>query len=343
MNSNVVKRALCLLLVAAATLPVANAAGSDVSTSAGINPMTPLINQVVLTDTDNNPVSAIDVNREYYLTIHILEKNGMDDITSISASVMYAGEGSYMPQSIDKRCMYNFIWTNNATQCWESVPSGYLFTDSCLAVEETPYMSAITFAFRFDKVAMPSGPINTWAVEVDVEDRIGLTSDFDSFFFDVNDYVEMGGLPSALNLSSANMDPEEAWILQSPLDVGATITSNTEVTIYFYAQDLCLDNISIDAGSFFSVDVSNCIAGGLINSQYVGGNPVPEESTPLYTDAFDFSCSLDPSVEGYSDNCTTLLDVTIDVLEGKNVPNIPAGEYTGTWTFSIERGTGTTQ
>jgi len=317
------------------------AASGETDVQVRIIPIPPNINDATLKNLDGVNVSTIDVNREYKVVFCILDKNGIDDIESIHVKLFYAGDGNYVPQEFNKRCMYEVVWENTTQGTWYSTPSGYLGNTRSVKTL-SPSLFEFSFPFILDKVAIPTGSENTWKVEIEVDDTSGLADTLNDISFDVNDYIEWSGIPAQIDLTSANNEPESQWTLDSTLSIQTCITSNTEVNVLFKANDFSMDDISIDASSYFDIKANSSPSGGSVTVDFSSPNSVPSELTKIYQDAYSEQCGLNPSVEGYIDCNTTIVSFLIDVSSGKTVPCVPAGSYMSTWIFSIERGDGCT-
>lgn len=314
----------------------------EVETYVQILPFTPNLGEVRLTDLDGNVVGDVDVAREYLVSFDLLDKNGIYDISSVHVRIYYAGSGGLIPSSPDKRCSYEVVWENNGSSgTWQSYPAGYLGAHTSFK-KLSPCLFEYCFPFVLDKVSVPSGSENTWRVEVRVEDSSGLECTYDDLFFDVNDYIEWTGVPSQINLSSIDSEPESPWTLDSPISILTCITSNTQVNVNFKANALEFNDIMIDPCSYFTICAGVCPIGGSIVGGYEDEKPVSSELTSIYQGVFSSSCTLNPSVDGYIDCQNGLVSFAIDLQAGKQVPYVPAGTYLSSWTFSIERGSGIT-
>ncbi len=327
----------------ALAMPMLYAESGNITATAQINPIAPGINSIAILDTNHDVCTTLDVNKEYFLKVSIIEKNGMQDINSITANIYYAKDGMFQPAGIDKRSNYVFVWNNSQSGgTWGCTPGGYLNEAACTYEIESPYITSFFFVFKLDKTAMPSGQQKTWKAVVNIIDTASLNSTSESFLFDVNDYIEWSGIPAEVNLTTTGLDPESTWDLTSPISINATVISNTEVTTCFQASNLQLGSSLIEADNYFIIQATSILTGGTIVNDYLIAHPVPMTKTAIYIGVYDTQCLLDPSVKGYSEGNIPLISFIVDAAEGKLVPNIPAGTYVATWTFSLERGEGAT-
>jgi hypothetical protein len=325
----------------ALALPAIMAESNDVTTSVQVGAFEPTIESITIEDEMGNPQTSLDVNREYYVVVSFIEKNGLQDLESVSVDLFYAGNGTYEPTSYDKRCKYTLTWSS-ATNDWTSQPSGYVNASNSSIVATSPSVIEATFAFTLDKVAMPTSMQNTWTAAATVYDSYGMLSTDLTTTFDVNDYIEWSGLPGSISLGSSDLTPETDWTLDAPIVVTPTITSNTHITVSFEATDLVNGDASIDATSYLSVQASSTPPGGTVATGYDSPHPVPETTTPVFEDIYATVCTLDPSVTGYTDNDASVVAFSMDILQGSTVPCLPAGTYSGACTFTFERGSGST-
>ncbi len=328
---------MCMVLIA---MPL-EASTEDVDVSVRILPMIPVISNPTLTDVEGEAVASLDVAKEYMVNFELMEKNGIEDIVSVSVSVFYAGSGALEPSLPDKRSSYQIVWENTGGGVWHSYPGGHLGTNTSFK-SISKCLFEFSFPFILDKVSLPSGNVNTWKARIEVLDSSGYTGIYEDILFDVNDYVEWNGIPTQIDLTPIDNEPESPWVLNNPITIQTYIISNTEVDVYFRADDISLGDASIDPNSFFTICATNSPLGGSIAYGYDTGKNVPKSSTRIYEGAYSSGCTLNPSVDGYVDNDGGLVRFVIDVQDGKNVPCVPGGTYTASWYFSIGRGEGIT-
>ena len=336
------KSILLALMLVLCILPSVQASDESVSASAIINPVAPSINYVEITDTSLVISRHLDVDREYYLHVHSIDKNGLNDIASVVCTLYFAKDGTLEAGAPSKRSSYTLSYTFDGTDAqWESVPAGYSIPATSSATPEG-CLSRFIFAFKVDKTAMPSGTTNTWYASIVVTDTAGNTTQYDPLPFDVNEYIEWSGIPTELQLSSTCMDPESTWEISTPPSINATVTSNVPVSVIFEAEDLTY-GANVIGCELFSVEVDATYSGGAVNPLYdQTPHSIDEGQLSLMQDMYGTACSLDPAIGGYNDGATGMVACTIDAASGAVVPYVPAGMYCATWTFTIERGTGIT-
>ncbi len=341
MNTKI-RAILLALMVVLCVLPSVQASDESVSASATVNPTAPSIHYVEITDTSLVISRHLDVDREYYLHVHSIDKNGLNDITSVICTLYFAQDGTMPAGTESRRSCYTLSYAFDGTQAtWGSVPAGYVSSSTSSATPEG-YLSKFIFAFSLDKTAIPSGATNTWYASIVVTDTSCNTTQYDLLPFDVNEYIEWSGIPTELHLSSASMDPESPWDISSPPTITATVTSNVPITVLFEAEDLAYGPNVIGC-ELFSLEVDATYTGGTVNPAY---DQIPtgitEGQLSLMQDMYGTPCTLEPALDGYNDASTGLLSCTIDAVAGSVVPYVPAGMYSATWTFTIERGSGIT-
>jgi len=331
---------LILTLLVAIILP-STITSDEMDVNIIIAPVIPAIESPTLTDLDDNIVTDLDVGREYKVNFEILEKNGIEDIVSVNVKLYYAGDGSLGPSEHDKRCSYEITWENVGNGSWQSYPSGYLGTNTHFRMF-SPCLFEFSFPFILDKVAIPTGSENTWMVEITVIDEHGYYDIDQDIHFDVNDYIEWNGIPSQIDLSPENGEPESPWTLSSSINIQTSITSNTEVDVYFQSNPVTKNGLMIDPVEYFTIRAMNDPTGGSIANGYEVDKAVPSDNTRIYQGVYSTPCGLNPSVDGYVDHDGGLVSFRIDVQDDKSVPHLQGGTYLSSWVFSIERGQGTT-
>ena len=330
-----------IAILALLTIPFVWADSESVSATAGINPYAPSFEYVEITDTELSISSHLDVDREYYLHVHSIDKNGITDIASLVCTLFFAGDGSLSAGATDTRSCYTLTYTYaNGTANWTSAPAGHLVEGDCSATPDG-YRSRFIFAFSLGKIAIPSGDTNTWKVSVTIMDRSGQTTTYADLPFDVNDYIEWSGVPSTLELSSTCMDPESPWTLPQSQPVQAVVTSNVPVSVLFCGADLMYGADAI-ACETFTLETVATPAGGTVNTAYAIPGAIPTESVTLVDTAYGTACMLDPSLAGYCNSSAGIASFVIDAATGATVPYVPAGTYSAVWTFTLERGAGVT-
>jgi len=317
-------------------------ASEEVDVSVNILSVIPLIGDPTITNTEGSVVSTLDVSREYRVNFDIIERNGIDDLVSVSVSLFYAGDGTLAPAAPNERSSYEIVWDNVGMGTWSSYPSGHLGSNTYFK-KLSPCRFEFGFPFILDKIAVPSGNENAWKARIEVLDSFGHTSSYDDLLFDVNDYVEWSGIPTQIDLTPLDNEPESEWVLGSPIMIQTIVTSNTDIDVFFQANEMNMDGTTFDPNEYFTICAASVPTGGSIALGYDIDKNVPLTMTKIYQGAYSTQCSLNPSVDGYVDHESGLVSFRIDVQDSKSVPYILGGNYTSSWYFSINRAQGITR